>query len=186
MPLDSSDLHSALLAQLTSREEIPPDLLLVVGNSGTGKTHWCLGLAESAQALGLAVGGVASPGVFAGQQKTAIELLDLGTYHQRRLAWLKGGPETGMGVGDWIFDPDVMRWGNDLLGALGACDLFIVDEIGPLEFNLEAGLTNAFEQVSSRRHHLTCLTLRPALLPRALVRWDWAHIYNMPAGEEAA
>jgi len=161
-------------------------LLLLNGQSGSGKTHFCLALVDAARSKGLEVAGLVSPAVFSAAGKIGIDLLDIKTGRQRNLARRRQSTGKWLAVGDWELDPRVLAWGNRLLGSAGACDLLILDEMGPLEFTAGSGLTNAFALIEARRYRLACVGIRPALLPDALARWPWAQSYALPARQEAA
>ncbi len=55
-------------------------------------------------------------------------------------------------------------WGQALLGSLPACDLLIVDEIGPLEINMGKGLTNALAALLRSAYRLAVVSLRSSLI----------------------
>ena len=103
------------------------------------------------------VAGLLSPAVMQDGQKTGIFLEDLNSGEQRLLAidpltphanFVRASSPFGRGesvhtfpVGKWLFDPQVLRWGNAVLASCPPCDLLIVDELGPLEFNVGKGWT---------------------------------------------
>lgn len=155
-------------------------LFLLTGASGTGKTTWCIQLAQKAAAIGRRVSGVCSPGVFEGADKTAIDLMDVNSSERRRLARRRPAgsvrePEASL---NWLFDVQVLRWGNSLL-LHETHDLFILDELGPLEFERGQGLVNAFEVLDSGRFNLACVVVRPSLLLQAQDRWPAARLLDI-------
>jgi hypothetical protein len=66
-----------------------------------------------------------------------------------------------------------------------APDILILDELGPLEFSSNQGLTVGFELIERRLYRLACMTIRPSLLPVALERWPWAHEIHLDRAVEA-
>lgn len=72
----------------------------LVGKRGSGKTSLILGLLEECQNQPLRIAGVISPGVFEGEQKIAIEMIDLVSRDGRLLAALRDEEEAGMQFGD--------------------------------------------------------------------------------------
>ncbi len=79
----------SLLSQVFARSATEPQLLLVTGLSGVGKTTWCTHLIELARSTGRSINGLLSPSVFADGRKVGIEIVDLDSGDHRRLANLR-------------------------------------------------------------------------------------------------
>ncbi len=139
------------------------NILLLVAASGAGKTTACVKLVELAQAHNLTVAGVLSLPVYDGQVKSAINLRDVTSGRKRTLARV-ASPGIKPDVGIWSFEPDAVLWGQALLGSLPACDLLVIDEIGPLEINMGKGLTNALAALRRSAYRLAVVSLRPSLI----------------------
>ena len=157
-----------LVATLASRPG--PDLVLVTGTSGTGKTRWCERLAGAARAAGLRVAGLVSPALLEAGRKSAIDLVDLATGSRRRLAVRPAAGEGGTAGLGWRFEEATLAWGNEVLATAGPCDLLVVDELGPLELGCGTGLTAAFDAVATRSFRLAVVVVRPELLEAARAR----------------
>jgi hypothetical protein len=149
------------------------ELIIITGPSGSGKTRGCLDLAETAYNSGVRAGGLVSPAIFKGGNKIGIDLLDVGTGAVRRLAYRHGEIPNGRIVGDWLFDNETIKWGNEILRRSGDFPLIILDELGPLELEGGFGLTNGFRLISERRYQLACVVVRPLFLALSLERWPW-------------
>jgi len=164
-----------------------PRLFLLTAPSGAGKTTWCLQLAKDARELGIPVSGLCSPAVFEEEHKVAIDLLDLRTSTRKRLATLKPEASIGLATEHWLFDETTVQWGNLLLQQeqYSSKELFILDEVGPLELERNLGFTNAFPVLDARQHHLACVVVRPSLLSLAQARWHWADVLTLAAGNSA-
>jgi len=173
--IDSPD---SLLASFASGNETGR-LVLVTGPSGSGKTRWCMTLARSANVMGIHVGGLVSPAVFEGDLKTGIDLLDLESGAQRHLAVHREESGRDQITAGWHFDDEAFIWGNAVLEQLGGCQLFILDELGPLELLRGVGLTNGLGLVAARRYQLACVVVRPSLLEIANGLWPWGEIINV-------
>jgi len=158
----------------------PGQLVLVTGHQGSGKTRWCLALAEAASTRGIPTSGLVSPAVFAGDLKIGIDLRDLITGVQRPLAVHRGESSQGQLTEDWHFNDETLNWGNTILAQSGDRPLFILDELGPLEFQRDSGLTNGIGLISARRYQLACVVIRPSLLEQAVECWPWAQIFQIP------
>ena len=149
-------------------------LALLTGGRGSGKTRWCEALARAGRDAGLVVAGLVSPPVLVGGEKTGIDLLDVASGERRRLAERARADLPGTEGLGWCFDPEALALGNALLARAGACDLLLVDELGPLEFGRGSGLTAAFALLDSRRYRLAVVVVRPALVAAARARWPGA------------
>lgn len=183
----------SLLASLFSQKEDAPNHILLTGPRAAGKTAWCLELAALARDRRVSLTGLVSPPVFENGQKSGIDLQDLASGERRRLAnhrRIRAQERVDIGTfpstDDWQFDPDVLTWGNGILERLSECDLFILDEVGPLEFDRGQGLQAGLQQIDARCYRLSVVVVRPALIPRALERWPWAKILPIASGREVA
>ena len=155
-----------------------PQLLLVTGLSGAGKTTWCLRLAEYAKDQGFEVGGILSPGIFKGDHKIGIGVRDLYGGQQRQLAMLRSEEEAELATPRWAFDPEALNWANQKLDECPVTDLLIIDEVGPLEFLRGEGLMSGLTRIDSGEYQVACVVVRSSLLPKALQRWPQALVVS--------
>jgi len=149
-------------------------LWVLTGERGVGKTTQCRALADQARAAGWNVAGLLSPAVFENGLKTGILAEDLRTGESRPLAMLANqSPLTTphlplstfhLPLGNWLFDPSVIAWGSHILQSRQPCDLFIIDELGPLEFFRGGGWVNAFDALRQMRYRLGVVVIRPECL----------------------
>lgn len=164
------DLSLSVLAQ---------GINILTGQSGSGKTHTCQIWVEHARQAGWRLGGVISLPVFENREKSAIDVVNLRTGESRRLA-NRVERQSGFHVTDhWDFSPEVMAWSNAVLGDATLCDLFIVDELGPLEFVKEQGWMNAFAALQGDFFDRAAVVIRPDLLEIARIRWPRACIIDL-------
>ncbi len=159
-----------------------PQLTLLTGGRGSGKTRWCLHLLAQARASGIAVAGVVSPPVYTAGHKTGIDLQDVASGACRRLAERPAPGESGTAGLGWRFDPQALRWGNMLLAQLPPCDVLLIDELGPLEFRGEGGFLAGFQAIAAQQYRLALVVVRPELIDIARERWPgFNHLYTMEA-----
>lgn len=160
-------------------------LWLLTAESGAGKTRFLQDLREAALSAGLDVAGWLSPPVFEGECKVGIWGQDARSGAVQPLAYAADCPRSDflsgwadwpfdLSVGIWRFSSRTLAWGNRLLGAISHCDLLLVDELGPLEFNRGSGLQAAFTLLDSAAWRLGVVVIRPALLAAAQHRWPQA------------
>lgn len=161
-----------LLFNIFKKSDVEPQLILVTGLSGTGKTTWCAKLIQLAKEEGLNVRGILSPGVYEDVKKVGINVLDIHTNEIRQLATLRKKDRSDLSTPRWSFVPEVMDWANQRLAELETTgDLLIIDELGPLEFLRDQGLKAGLELIDSKNFKIACVVVRSSLLPKALQRW---------------
>ena len=166
------------LGQIFARSQKEPQLILVTGLSGVGKTTWCTQLIGLAREAGLSVNGLLSPSIFKNGRKVGIEIVDLHSGDHHQLARLREDNVAGMQTPRWAFDSKVMAWANQTLADSGESDLMVIDELGPLEFAQNKGLTAGLARLDSGDYKVAAVVIRSALLPQALTRWPKAIIVN--------
>ena len=148
-----------------------PQRLVVTGPSGAGKTTFCRQVLASAQTAGWQAAGLLSLPRFEARHKTGIVALDLSSGEKRLLASCRPDEISGLSFGQWTFDTHTLAWGNDVLERVPPCDLVIVDEIGPLEFDLHQGWTAGLQVLLRHADGLVLATIRPAYLARLQAFW---------------
>lgn len=139
-------------------------IIVVTGEINVGKTTWCQKLIAHVRALGLHVAGLSSPGLFADGEKTAIDLIDLASGERRRLADRLPAPDPTSPTPRWKFHPEILAWGDDMLKAIDACDLLVIDELGPLELRHNQGWVSALPLLKGGQYRAACVVVRRALL----------------------
>ena len=154
-------------------------IILLSGESERGKTTLCLKLANMVKAIPLTVAGVICPPVYEGLTKTGIDVLILRSGEKRKLAQLNSGKSEGLFTRKWLFDEAVTDWGDQELAKATPCDILIVDELGPLEFERGLGFLTGFTAINSRDYKAALVVIRPSLLPSAIKRWPDANIISV-------
>ena len=86
----------------------PGEIIILTGKLQSGKTSFCLDLAQNAKDMGINLAGVLSPGVFHQDEKTGIDVLNLKNWERRRLAVLRGKEQTGLETRRWSFYPEIV------------------------------------------------------------------------------
>ncbi len=163
---------------------VQPALFLVTGSRGAGKTTFCDRLVKAAREAGWQAAGLVSHAVFEGTLRTAIEAEDIRTGVARRLAVRSEQPTPG--AKHWQFDPAALEWGNQVLAASTPCDLLVIDELGPLEFERGAGWQAGLAAVDTRQYAIALVVVRAELLGEALLRWGEANLVEIDTPEDSA
>jgi nucleoside-triphosphatase THEP1 len=168
-------LKPALILQALSR----PRLFLITGHSGIGKTTYCAGIVQAAQAQKLTVGGVLCPAVFRDDSKVGIDLVNLATGERRQFAQRNDQDSQAATIGHWIMQPETLAWGNSILAESPDSDVFVIDELGPLEFNANQGFVAGLQRLDAQRYRTALVVVRPSLVTVALERWPSAQVVDL-------
>lgn len=166
-----------------------PILMIITGYRGAGKTTLCTKLVAAARQSGWIAAGVISPPVYEGQKRVAIEVINLQTDEKKRLAVRREDhlqTSAGMFTKNWLFDTQVLAWGDQVLQACLPADLLVVDELGELEFERNAGWQAGLLAVDSGQYRVALVVIRSELLGEALIRWPDAYIVEIDTPEESS
>lgn len=134
---------------------------IVTGKRGAGKTTFCRHMAELARHAGWDVAGVLSPPRMENGVKTGIFAQDLRHGELRLLASQDSGEIAGAPMCRWVFSEQTLLWANGALAGAIPCDLLIVDEIGPLELEREAGLLAWRSAIAAGAYRIALAVVRP-------------------------
>lgn len=151
-------------------------LIIVTGDRGCGKTRLCQRLAAAARAAGWDVAGVLSPAHVIGGRKVAFDGVDLRRGERRQLAQ-RADEDAPFELG-WKFDAAAMAWANEALRTAVPCDLLLVDELGPLEFEQGKGWTAGLTAIASGGYRHAVVVVRPELVKMALAAWPQAQLID--------
>lgn len=159
-------------------------LTIITGSQSAGKTAFCLKLMDLALKQKIDVAGVISPAEFKGDDKVGIGVIDLRSGERHSLAVLRRAGAAGISTIRWNFDSEILEWGNQVLASAVPCDLLIVDELGPLEFDRGEGWLAGLRILDSEDYKAGLVVIRPELLDKALQRWPaaWVLKINHPQG----
>lgn len=155
---------------------------LVCGPSGAGKTMYCRQAVERARQAGRHVAGILSLSDPPEGRRRRIVLHDLSTGAVRVLAHQQPpAGTTAIRSGGWWFSQATIAWANEVFRAACPCDLFVVDEIGPLEVKHNEGFTEALAALDRRQYSEALVTTRTTLLSSLRERLPWAEVICVSA-----
>ncbi len=170
-----------LAGSFLTEADVNSGLTLVTGPHEAGKSTWCRKRAEIEKESGCQVNGLLSPGVYSRGRKIGIDLVNLESGEHRRLAMLRDISSLGLTTNDWGFDRETLVWGNYVLNGIGSCDVFILDELGPLEFKHNQGLLEGFRVIEKGCYERAYVVVRPGLVLTATARWPVAGVVSIGA-----
>jgi nucleoside-triphosphatase THEP1 len=138
---------------------------LLTGPVGVGKTTIAERAIGLAQRKGVVCGGLLAPAMMNRcGQKVGIWGVDILSAERQILARTDrdlGGPEIGL----YSFDATALAWTAKVVtGAVGACDLLVVDEIGKLELWRDGGLAPILPRLASGEASRSLVLVRDFLL----------------------
>jgi nucleoside-triphosphatase THEP1 len=143
-------------------EELAPELVILSGEPGSGKTGLCCEAMRLARRRGLSVGGVVTLSHEANGIATKL-VHNVRTGEERPLARfvdVTGDPL----IEHWQFTDEAIAWGEQALCSAVPCDVLIVDELGPLELVYGRGWHAAIGVLQARRCRIALASVRPLLL----------------------
>lgn len=157
---------------------------ILTGPFRSGKTYFCLWFLDALRKGEVDVRGVISPGDYQEGKKLGIWAQDV-RLGERRLLAQRGGE--GLEIPrlyPWVFNRETISWANSFLKEAVPCQVLIVDELGPLEFEFNQGFVEAFGAISRGQFELALVVIRPELLNAALSLWKRAMVLNIKEARE--
>lgn len=104
----------------------------------------------------------------------------LRTGERRTLAQLGSSPDHDLPVGKWFFSSRTLAWSAAEFELAPACDLFVVDELGPLEFRRGLGWIQALWALRNGQFRYGLVVIRPDLLQHARAVLPVLGVIGMP------
>jgi nucleoside-triphosphatase THEP1 len=151
---------------------------IITGEREAGKTHFCRMVIDAAQSKQLSVTGILSPAVVENGIKTGIDVLDVSKNEKRQLAARREEDPHAI-TPLWRFDELSLRWGSEILKKVPVCDLFILDELGPLELLHNQGWVEGIRVLDRRAFYAALVVIRPQLLEPGRQRWPDAKLIEI-------
>lgn len=152
---------------------------IITGPFQVGKTHLCNNLIRQIQDQGLGLAGVICPPVFEEGFKTTINIENLKTNDRKTLAHKRTTETEGLLTEHWVFDEEVLQWGNRVLAETKGSDVLLIDELGPLEFTRGEGWQNGLLAIDGGEYKIAVVVIRPSLVETAIKRWPHAKVIDL-------
>jgi nucleoside-triphosphatase THEP1 len=148
------------------------NIFIVTGDRTSGKTSLLAALTEEFRQRQRSVGGILSPVVQMDSIRTGYDVINIQT--GERVPLCRNEPDgIGVKIGEWIFRNDGIQFGRTALDppSLIACDLVIIDEVGPLELENKVWATSLDRLIGSFPCPII-LAVREHLIERVQDRWS--------------
>ena len=148
-----------------------PRVIVLSGASGCGKSTVCQRIVTLAQRRGHTVRGVLTLSRLRAGRKVGLDVQDIATGAVQPLAEADC-PADGPSTGRFHFHAHGIAWGNQLLRGITACELLLIDELGPLELLHEQGWVAGLETLRSAVYQRAIVVVRPVLVARLAARLE--------------
>ncbi len=142
-----------------------PKIILLTGARQIGKSTACLRLVTLLRSTPLKVAGLLTQRV--GEHDLRVTELHSGETYPLTLP---STSNTGFSLGHFRFSPEAMTRSDQALDACFPTQVFILDEIGPLELTYGQGWIRTFQLLRRYHYRVAFLVVRPELMLRAICR----------------
>lgn len=164
--------------------------ILLTGPPGSGKTRLIQNVVDDLKNLGATVGGLLTPEVRMGGERTGFHILDIQTGEKELMADINLDSEVR--VGRYGVNVNVIRAVavNAIVRAMSKCDIIVIDEIGKMELYstefqeiVEEALSSPkplLGTVGERLRHpfTTRVKELPSVKLMTLTRSNWDQVYG--------
>jgi len=161
------------LTELDLRESHLKNIFIVTGDRASGKTSLLTALTEEFRQRQRNIGGIISPVMRVDSMRIGYDVINIQT--GERVPLCRNEPNgIGIKIGEWIFRNDGIQFGRTALNpsSLIACDLIIIDEVGPLELENKVWATSLDRLIGSSPCPII-LAVREHLIERVQDRWSF-------------
>ena len=152
---------------------------IITGVRDVGKTSFCLDLIEKMKNKNILVDGLISPGKFVGNKKVGIDVRRISNGISTKLAVYSPGWDSEKPKRVWKINKEAIEWGNHAIENIKPCDVFIIDEMGFLEFEKKMGWISAFQFLEKNIFKIAFIVVRPELVESALCKWKGSKVIKL-------
>jgi len=147
-------------------------LVILTGETGSGKTTWAGEIVGVLRARGVMVGGVLATGLLTDTRRTGFDVTDLSTGRTVPLCREgDAGASAGQRWGRFTFTREGLELGREALTVRGrSADVIVVDEVGPLEL-AGGGWAEALDALAGGFGGQVLVIARLAVVDAVRARW---------------
>jgi nucleoside-triphosphatase THEP1 len=140
-----------------------PRIVLLTGERQIGKSTLCGKLAQRLAHAGYQVSGLLT-------RRTGFHDLEVTELHTGQTYPLTRpfDPNVNRPLGNFIFSPDAVERSNQAFQTCFPTQVFILDELGPLEFVHQKGWASVIPMIAHEVYGLAVMVVRPELLTQAM------------------
>ncbi len=149
--------------QIESRMPRTAHIVLITGKRQLGKSTLCRHLTQALEAEGLQVRGLLTRTVGAHE----LEAEELPSHRVHRLTY-PFDSEAGIGLTHFRINPEAMLRSSQALEAAFPTEIFVLDELGPLELKLGQGWVRVLTLLQEQAFCVAFIVVRPTLLAEAI------------------
>ena len=142
---------------------LEPRIILLTGNRQIGKSTACVSLVNMLRETDLKVTGLIT--LRTGSDDLAVQEINSGDTYPLTLPL---NSETGFLIGHFRFSTDALARTNRALDACFPTQVFILDEIGPMELVYGQGWARAITLLRHRKYRIAFIVVRPELIVPAM------------------
>lgn len=143
-------------------------LYIITGSYQSGKTCWLNKAVDYLIQNNRTVFGVLAPGIWNNKKKIGIDNILLPGLEKFNIAKIKPFKLNDDSY-KWKFYEDVLDGVNEYFKKFAFEEYFIVDELGPLEFVQNKGLTNALDIIKNVKYNKAIVVIRPSFIKYAQI-----------------
>jgi len=160
-----------------------PRVYLVRGNRETGKTTFLSRLNVELQGLGLQIGGFLAKGVHMNNKRQGYDLELIPDKQSATFCRLDGHSDWEK-IGRFGIDPEGLMLGNGAfeLAVNNSVDVFILDEVGPLEMQ-DKGWANGISRLTADNSIIQVWSVRNSLVKKVPRKWPLMNYYPIDPAE---
>ncbi len=140
-------------------------IVILTGERQIGKSTVCQKLTQEAREAGLHVSGLLT--LRTGPH--SLDVLELKSGDRYPLT-MPFDTVKGIELGNFRIDPEAIEQGLQAVERSFPTDIFILDEVGPLELKHDNGWISAFKLLESSAYRIAFIVVRPELIVSAICR----------------
>jgi nucleoside-triphosphatase THEP1 len=172
-----------LLPVITEKEKRKPDIFILSGNKGEGKSTFAEQVVQQLNQKGVKTTGFISRGTWEGDARKSFTLTDIESGEEKLLCSVDKSAGH-LKQGRFWFSSEALERGEKIItdAALKSNSVTIIDEVGPLEIGGK-GWYGAIEYLCSSSASPQVWCVRSSLSYKASRRWNTGNIYIIPVSE---